>query len=86
MSQVESGGAFSGFKNFGKSSKGGALGTAFAPLHTVTVEGGGFKEQLWRTIRSLGLAFVLISGVGSLIEVKAIGKGALVQLYSVRII
>ncbi|KAL8522229.1 hypothetical protein ACS0TY_012390 [Phlomoides rotata] len=41
----------------------------------VTAEGGHFKEQLWRTVRALGLAFLLISGVGALIEDRGIGKG-----------
>ncbi|KAL0330441.1 UNVERIFIED_CONTAM: ATP-dependent zinc metalloprotease FTSH 4, mitochondrial [Sesamum radiatum] len=40
----------------------------------VTAEGGHFKEQLWRTVRSLGMAFLLISGFGALIEDKGIGK------------
>ncbi|KAL8503902.1 hypothetical protein ACS0TY_022579 [Phlomoides rotata] len=75
MSRVESCGAFSAFKNLRKSSKGGVLGTSSAPVHMVTVEGGNFKDQLWRTLRALGLAFVIISGVGALIEDKAIGKG-----------
>ncbi|MCI33725.1 ATP-dependent zinc metalloprotease FTSH 4 mitochondrial-like, partial [Trifolium medium] len=38
-------------------------------------EGGNFKEQLWRTIRSVAVAFLLISGVGALIEDKGISKG-----------
>ncbi|KAL0317862.1 UNVERIFIED_CONTAM: ATP-dependent zinc metalloprotease FTSH 5, mitochondrial [Sesamum angustifolium] len=41
----------------------------------VTAEGGHFKEQLWRTVRSLGMAFLLISGFGALIEDKGIGLG-----------
>ncbi|KAL0291022.1 UNVERIFIED_CONTAM: ATP-dependent zinc metalloprotease FTSH 5, mitochondrial [Sesamum angustifolium] len=41
----------------------------------VTAEGGHFKEQLWRTVRSLGMAFLLILGFGALIEDKGIGLG-----------
>ncbi|KAG8381809.1 hypothetical protein BUALT_Bualt05G0011300 [Buddleja alternifolia] len=68
-------GALSALRNVGKSSKDGILGTASAPIHMVTAEGGNFKEQLWRTVRALGLAFLLISGVGALIEDRGIGKG-----------
>ncbi|KAL8543218.1 hypothetical protein ACS0TY_003938 [Phlomoides rotata] len=57
-----------------KSSKGGVLGTSSAPVHMVNVKEGNFKDQLWRTLRALGLAFVIISGVGALIEDNAIGK------------
>lgn len=41
----------------------------------VAAEGGHFKEQLWRTIRTIALAFLLISGVGALIEDRGISKG-----------
>ncbi|PIN13227.1 AAA+-type ATPase containing the peptidase M41 domain [Handroanthus impetiginosus] len=68
-------GGLSALKNVGKPSKEGILGTASAPIHMVTAEGGNFKEQLWRTVRALGLAFLLISGVGALIEDRGIGKG-----------
>ncbi|XP_073051770.1 ATP-dependent zinc metalloprotease FTSH 5, mitochondrial-like isoform X2 [Primulina eburnea] len=40
----------------------------------VTAEGGHFKEQLWWTVRALGLSFLLISGIGTLIEDGGIGK------------
>ncbi|GER32102.1 ATP-dependent zinc metalloprotease FtsH [Striga asiatica] len=73
--EEESYGALSALKNVGKTSKDGILGTAGAPIHMVTAEGGNFKEQLWRTVRALGLAFLLISGVGALIEDRGIGKG-----------
>jgi ATP-dependent metalloprotease len=71
----ESIGGLSAFRNMGKSTKEGVLGTASAPLHMVTSEGGHFKEQLWRTFRTLGMAFLLISGVGALIEDRGISKG-----------
>ena len=41
----------------------------------VAREGGQFKEQLWRTVRTIALAFLLISGVGALIEDRGISKG-----------
>ncbi|KAJ8559956.1 hypothetical protein K7X08_004014 [Anisodus acutangulus] len=66
-------GALSALRNVGKSTKEGVLGTRNTPIHMVAVEGGNFKEQLWRTFRSLAVAFLLISGVGALIE--DIGKG-----------
>ncbi|KAK0571060.1 hypothetical protein LWI29_010434 [Acer saccharum] len=71
----ESIGGLSAFKNVGKSTKGGVLGTASAPIHMVAAEGGHFKEQLWRTIRTIALGFLLISGVGALIEDRGISKG-----------
>lgn len=71
----ESIGALSAFRNVGRSSKDGILGTASAPIHMVTAEGGHLKEQIWRTVRALGLAFLLMSGLGALIEDRGIGKG-----------
>lgn len=55
--------------------KDGILGTAAAPIHMVTADGSTFKDQLWRTFRSIALAFLLISGVGALIEDRGISKG-----------
>ena len=55
-------------------SREGVLGTAAAPLHMVASE-GGWRTQLWRTIRSaLGL-FVVVSALGALVEERGIGKG-----------
>lgn len=68
-------GGLSAFRNVGKSTKDGVLGTSSAPIHMVAAEGGHFKEQLWRTFRSIALAFLLISGVGALIEDRGISKG-----------
>ncbi|XP_065850234.1 ATP-dependent zinc metalloprotease FTSH 4, mitochondrial [Euphorbia lathyris] len=68
-------GGLSAFKNVGKSTKDGVLGTSAAPIHMVASEGGHFKEQLWRTVRTIALAFLLISGVGALIEDRGISKG-----------
>lgn len=65
----------SALRNVGKTTKDGALGTSAAPIHMVTSEGSHFKEQLWRTVRTIGLGFLLISGVGALIEDRGISKG-----------
>ncbi|KAJ4959395.1 hypothetical protein NE237_026506 [Protea cynaroides] len=71
----ESIGGLSAFRNVGRPTKDGILGTASAPIHMVASEGGQFKDQLWRTFRTLALAFLLISGVGALIEDRGISKG-----------
>lgn len=68
-------GGFSALKNVGKSTKEGVLGTAAAPIHMVATEGGHLKEQIWRTVRALGMTFLLMSGVGALIEDRGITKG-----------
>ncbi|KAK8627871.1 hypothetical protein V6N13_135469 [Hibiscus sabdariffa] len=73
--EEESKSGFSVFQNVGKSTKHGLLGTASAPIHMVTTEGGNFKDQLWRTFRSSALGFLLISGVGALIDDRGISKG-----------
>ncbi|XP_040998342.1 ATP-dependent zinc metalloprotease FTSH 4, mitochondrial-like isoform X3 [Juglans microcarpa x Juglans regia] len=73
--EEESIGSLSAFRNVGKTTKDGILGTASAPIHMLATEGGHFKEQLWRTIRTIALAFLLISGAGALIEDRGIGKG-----------
>ncbi|CAL5096586.1 unnamed protein product [Urochloa decumbens] len=65
----------SAFASVGRRAKDGALGTANAPIHMVTVETGQFKEQLWKTFRSIALTFIVISGIGALIEDKGISKG-----------
>ncbi|KAI5084498.1 hypothetical protein GOP47_0001244 [Adiantum capillus-veneris] len=65
--------SFSGM--MGNASKEGVLGSANAPIHTVSSE-GGFKQQFWRTVRFLALSFLLVSGIGALIEEKGgISKG-----------
>lgn len=55
--------------------KDGPLGSASAPIHMVSSE-GGIKVQAWRTLRTLALGFLLLSGVGALIEDRGISKGA----------
>ncbi|KAG0577807.1 hypothetical protein KC19_5G183500 [Ceratodon purpureus] len=54
--------------------KDGPLGSASAPIHMVSSE-GGIKVQAWRTLRTLALGFLLLSGVGALIEDRGISKG-----------
>lgn len=68
-------GSVSPLGNVGIATKDGILGSANAPIHMVAAEGGHFKEQLWRTFRTIALAFLLISGVGALIEDRGISKG-----------
>ncbi|XP_039125263.1 LOW QUALITY PROTEIN: ATP-dependent zinc metalloprotease FTSH 5, mitochondrial-like [Dioscorea cayenensis subsp. rotundata] len=41
----------------------------------VTADTSSFKEQLWRTVRIVVLGFLVISGVGALIEDRGISKG-----------
>jgi ATP-dependent metalloprotease len=79
--EEESVGSLSAFKNLGKATKDGILGTAGTPIHMVATEGGHFKEQLWRTIRTIALAFLLMSGVGALIEDRGISKGITMSCY-----
>ncbi|MED6202288.1 ATP-dependent zinc metalloprotease FTSH 5, mitochondrial, partial [Stylosanthes scabra] len=69
----ESIGGFSALRNVGKPTEDGILGTASAPIRMV--EGANFNVQLWRTIRSILVVFLLISGVGALIEDKGVSKG-----------
>lgn len=70
---TSSGGGFLG--SIGMMTKDGPLGTASAPIHMVSSE-GGLKIQAWRTLRTLALGFLLLSGVGALIEDRGISKGA----------
>ncbi|XP_043705977.1 ATP-dependent zinc metalloprotease FTSH 5, mitochondrial-like isoform X2 [Telopea speciosissima] len=73
--EEESIGGLSAFRNVGRPTKDGILGTASVPIHMVASESGNFKDQLWRTFRTIALAFLLISGVGALIEDRGISKG-----------
>lgn len=43
-------------------------------------EGGHFKEQLWCTIHTIALTFLLISGGKALIEDRGIRKGILPRI------
>ena len=48
-------------------SDGAVLGTASSPIYTQQLE-PTFKAQAWRTIRTLGVAFVVLSGIGALAD------------------
>ena len=45
----------------------GALGSASSPIYTQQLE-PTFRAQLWRTVRTLGVAFVVLSGIGALAD------------------
>jgi len=51
------------------SSSASPLGSASNPLVTMAAEPSA-RAQLWRTLRTLGLAFVLVSGVGALVDAQ----------------
>ncbi|KAK6927271.1 LOW QUALITY PROTEIN: ATPase, AAA-type, core [Dillenia turbinata] len=72
--EEESVGGLSAFRNVGKQTKDGVLGTPSAPIHMVAAEGANFKQQLWRTFRTIALAFLLISGV-LLSRTEGLAKG-----------
>ncbi|XP_047174737.1 ATP-dependent zinc metalloprotease FTSH 4, mitochondrial-like [Vigna umbellata] len=57
------------------SRRGNIIGTASNPIHMVAREGGNIKDQLWRTLRTIAVAFFVISGIGALVEDKGISKG-----------
>jgi ATP-dependent metalloprotease len=75
MTQEGNFGSIPALQNAGQVTKDRVLGTANAPIHMVTAETGQFKDQLWRTFRSIALTFLLISGIGALIEDRGISKG-----------
>lgn len=55
----------------------GALGSEKNPLFTQQLE-PTFKAQIWRTVRTLGTAFIVLSGVGALLEDRGgMGKAIL---------
>jgi ATP-dependent metalloprotease len=35
------------------------------------------RAQLWRTVRTLGIAFLVLSGLGALMEDKGLSRGVL---------
>ncbi|KAE8671430.1 ATP-dependent zinc metalloprotease FTSH 4 [Hibiscus syriacus] len=70
--EEESKAGLSALQNVGKYTNNGLLGTASSPIHMVSSESGNFKDQWWRTFRSLALCFLLISGIGALIEDRGI--------------
>ncbi|EFJ27083.1 ATP-binding cassette transporter [Selaginella moellendorffii] len=64
----------SAFPAVGTATKDGILGSPSAPIHMVTSE-GRFRVQVWRTVRTLALGFLLLSGVGAIVKDKGLSKG-----------
>ncbi len=52
------------------------LGSSQNPIYMMQAE-PTFKAQLWRTVRTLALAFLVISGIGALFDERGLGKGIL---------
>ncbi|KAK9846627.1 hypothetical protein WJX81_007919 [Elliptochloris bilobata] len=52
------------------------LGTAKNPLITMQAE-PSFRAQLWRTLRTLAVVFLLMSGLGALFEDRGLPRGIL---------
>lgn len=77
MREEERFGGFLALKNMGKHTK-GDFGTSRFPIHVVEHE--TFKEQLWRTLRTVLVAFLWLSGLGAIAEDKGIGKGITMSL------
>lgn len=51
-------------------------GTSAAPLYIMQAE-PTMRAQLWRTVRTLGIAFLVLSGLGALMEDKGLSRGVL---------
>jgi len=49
-------------------------GTITEPVHVVFQE-AGVRTQIWKTVRTLALAFLLIAGLSSLVEDRGVPKG-----------
>ena len=49
-------------------------GTNADPVYVMMQE-PGFKSQIWRTVRALALAFLVISAFSTLIEERGLPKG-----------
>ncbi len=52
------------------------LGTARNPIYTMQAE-PSVKAQIWRTVRTLAVMFVIISGLGALMEERGLSRGIL---------
>ena len=52
------------------------LGSAKNPIYTMQAE-PTLKSQIWRTVRTLAVMFVVISGLGALMEEKGLSRGIL---------
>jgi len=60
----------------GAGAGGAPLGSASSPLYTAQLD-PGWRTQLWRTVRALGTAFIVFSGVGALLEDRGLGRSLL---------
>ncbi|KAF7817382.1 ATP-dependent zinc metalloprotease FTSH 4, mitochondrial-like [Senna tora] len=67
-------GGLAAVKNLGKRTRDGITGTESAAIIMMNARGSSFKEQLWRTFRSIAVVFLVISGVGALIEDNGVRK------------
>lgn len=56
----------------------GAQAAGSEPIQVVMQE-PGVRAQLWRAVRTLAVAFLVISGINTLLEDRGLPKGALVQ-------
>ena len=52
------------------------LGSSKNPIYMMQAE-PTFRAQLWRTVRTLAVAFLIISGIGALFDERGLGKGIL---------
>ncbi|MBA0816949.1 hypothetical protein Gohar_001556, partial [Gossypium harknessii] len=68
--EEESKSGLSAFQNVGKSTKHGVLGTASAPIHMATAEGGSFKDQF--PFPEFCLTGILVLGLGLHEEVQVV--------------
>ncbi|EIE25196.1 ATP-dependent metallopeptidase Hfl [Coccomyxa subellipsoidea C-169] len=60
----------------GAASVQGELGSVKNPVYMMQAE-PTFRAQLWRTLRTLAVAFLVLSGVGALVEERGLTKGIL---------
>jgi ATP-dependent metalloprotease len=61
------GGAVNSASSSSSAASAHVLGTASSPIYTQQLE-PTFRAQMWRTIRTLGVAFVVLSGIGALAD------------------
>ena len=52
------------------------LGSSKNPIYMMQAA-PTFRPQLWRTVRTLAVAFLLISGIGALFDERGLGRGIL---------
>ncbi|KAH7430830.1 hypothetical protein KP509_08G016800 [Ceratopteris richardii] len=60
--------------SIGSTPRDGVLGSANSPIYMVNSE-GGFRQQFWRFLRFLAMAFILISALGAFADDRGITKG-----------